>query len=129
LESLFLFFFYYSRWCCFSAGKQDFIFTTSAVLKSHRIAGGKFFMKRCDSSAVRPGAGLVLEISNQSLQFFVMFPSAACEPCIRKATGFGFGLNSGGQPWCLGSSLLCCLRVELSRCELEPIKVIVSLRS
>ena len=71
LESLFLFFFCYSRRCCFSAGKhsRDFIFTTSAVLTSHRISGGKFFMTRCDSSVIRPGAGLVLEISNRSLQF------------------------------------------------------------
>src|SRR4029077_2820216 len=101
LGSLFLFFFCYSRRCCFSAGKQsrDFIFTTLAVLTSHRISGGKFFMTRCDSSVIRAGAGLVLEISNQSFQFFVMLPSAACEPCIPKATGFGFGLNWGGQPW------------------------------
>ena len=71
LESLFLFFFYYSRRCCFSAGKhsRDFIFTISAVPTSHRISGGKFFMTRCDSSVIRRGAGLVLEISNRSLQF------------------------------------------------------------
>src|SRR4029077_14785660 len=128
LKSLFLFFFCYSRRCCFSAGKhsRDFIFTTPAVLTSHRISGGKFFMTRCDLSVIRPGAGLALEISNRSLQFFVMLLSAACEPCIRKETGFGFGLNSGGQPWCLSSSVLRCLRVELSRCEREPTKVIVS---
>ena len=120
----------YSRRCCFSAGKhsRDFIFTISAVPTSHRISGGKFFMTRFDSFVIRPGAGSVLEISNRSLQFFVTLPSAAREPCIRKATGFGFGLNSGGQPWCLSSSVSRCLLVELSRCEREPTKVIVSPR-
>src|SRR6266699_6347065 len=126
LESLY--FFCYSRPCCFSAGKhpRDFIFAISAVLLSRRVSGGKFFMRRFDLFVIRPGAGSVLEISNRSLQFFVTLLSAARERCIRKATGFGFGRNSGGRRCCSRSSVSPCLLVEFSRCEREPTKVIVS---
>src|SRR6266699_4263730 len=126
LESLF--FFCYSRPCCFSGGKhsRDFIFAISAVPAFQRSSGGKFFMTRFDSFVIRPGAGSVWEISNRSLQFFVTLLSAIGEPCIRKATGFGFGRNSGGRRCCSRSSVSPCLLVEFSRCEREPTKVIVS---
>src|SRR5207249_8230704 len=66
-----LFFFCYSRPCCFSAGKhsRDFVLVISAVPLSQRISGGKFFMTRLDSFVTRPGAESALEISNRSLQF------------------------------------------------------------
>src|SRR4026208_1095777 len=85
-------------------------------------------MTRFDSFVIRPGAGSVLEILNRSLQFFVTLPSATREPCIRKATGFGFGLNSGGQGWCSRSLVSRCLLVEFSHCEWEPTNGIVSPR-
>src|SRR6266700_4710114 len=122
------FFFCYSRPCCFSEGKhsRDLIFAISAVPASQRISGGEFFLTRFDSFVIRPGVGSVLEISNRSLHFFVTLLSAAREPCIRKATGFGFGLNSGGRRCCSRSSVSPCLLVESSRCEREPTKGIVS---
>ena len=125
-----LFFFCYSRRCCFLEGRhsRDFIFAISLVPAPQRIFGGGFFMTRFDSFVIRPGAGSVLEISNRSLQFSVTLLSATREPCIRKATGFGFGLNSGGQRWCSRSLVSRCLLVEFSHCEWEPTKVIVSLR-
>src|SRR6266567_9187816 len=126
LESLLLF--CCSRPCCFSASKysRDFIFAISAVPASQRISGGEFFMTRFDSFVIRPGAGSVLEISNRFLQFFVTLLSATGEPCIRKATGFGFGRNLVGRRWCSRSSVSRCLLVEFSHCEWEPTKVIVS---
>src|SRR6266699_1980703 len=128
LESLF--FFCYSRPCCFSGGKhsRDFIFAISAVPAFRRISGGEFFMTRFDSFVIRPGAGSVWQISNRSLQFFVTLLSAIGEPCIRKATGFGFGRNSVGWRWCSRSSVSRCLLVEFSRCDREPTKVIASPR-
>src|SRR5207245_7579978 len=103
LESLF--FFSYSRPCCFSGGKhsRDFIFAISAVPAYQRISGGEFFMTRFDSFVIRPGAGSVWEISNRSLQFFVTLLSAARERCIRQAIGFGFGRHSVGLQWFLRS--------------------------
>src|SRR4029077_19409235 len=131
LESLFFFFFCcYSRHCCFSEVRhsRDFIFAISLLPEPQRISGAEFFMTRFDSFVIRPGAGSVLEISNRFLRFFVTLPSATREPCIRRATGFGFGLNSGGQRCCSRSLVSRCLLVEFSHCEWEPTKGIVSPR-
>ena len=45
--------------------------------------------------------GCQIRMSEELDGLTVTLPSATREPCIRKATGFGFGLNSGGQAWCL----------------------------
>src|SRR5207237_9804777 len=83
-------------------------------------------MTRFDSFVIRPGAASVLEIWNRSLQFFATIHSAAREPCIRKANGFGFGLNSGGQRWCSRSLVWRCLLVEFSHFVWEPTEGILS---
>src|SRR4029077_14495571 len=130
LESLFFFCCCYSRRSSFSEVRhsRDSIFAISLLPALQRISGGEFFMTRFDSFVIRPGAGSVLEILSRSLEFFVTRPSATREPCIRKATGFGFGLNSGGQRWRSRSLVSRCLLVEFSHCEWEPTKAIVSPR-
>src|SRR5262249_32626920 len=107
---------------------RDFIFATSAAPAAQRISSGGFFMTRCDSFAIRPGAGSVLETSNRSLQFLVTLLSAIREPCTRKATGSGFGPKLGGRRSYLPSWGSRSLLLGFFRCERGPTNVIGWLR-
>src|SRR5215467_7935934 len=84
------------------------------------MSDGGFFMTHSDLFVIRLGQESVLEISNRFLQFFVALLSAIREPCIRKATGFGFGPRLAGRRCCSPSWESRSLLAGSSRCDRGP---------